>query len=149
MSKNRPNKVVRTDECEKAFRILKETWAKGLVLQRPDYDRSFLVQMDASDHGMGAVLSQMDEDGCDHPVAYYSRKFLRDIHISSAFVGEEIFCGDRSQELEMAAKDEGGNSQLTRSLNLQPYQFEVQYRPGKMNEQQCGQTLEVVSPKTQ
>ncbi len=26
--------------------------------------------------GVGAVLSQMDADGRDHPVVYYSRKFL-------------------------------------------------------------------------
>ena len=68
--------MVWTEECEKALRILKEALAKGPVLQSPDYDRSLLVQTDASDHGMGAVLSQMDEDGFDHPVAYYSRKFL-------------------------------------------------------------------------
>ena len=68
--------MVWTEECEKAFRILKEALAKGPVLRSPDHDRSFLVQTDASDHGMGAVLNQMDEDGCDHPVACYSRKFL-------------------------------------------------------------------------
>ena len=74
--KNRSVKVVWTEECEKAFRILKEALAKGPVLRSPYYDRSFLVQTDASDCGMGAVLSQMDKDGCDHLVAYYSRKFL-------------------------------------------------------------------------
>ena len=26
--------------------------------------------------GMGAVLSQLDESGADHPVAYFSRKLL-------------------------------------------------------------------------
>ena len=31
---------------------------------------------DASDRGVGAVLSQCDESGSDQPVAYFSRKLL-------------------------------------------------------------------------
>ena len=31
--------------------------------------------MDASDIGCGAVLLQEDEEGIDHPVCYFSRKF--------------------------------------------------------------------------
>ena len=42
----------------------------------PNFDRPFLLQTDASDRGMGGVLSQIDEDGEEHPVAYFSRKFL-------------------------------------------------------------------------
>ena len=38
--------------------------------------KEFLLQTDASDVGVGAVLSQLDEEGTDHPVAYYSRKLL-------------------------------------------------------------------------
>ena len=30
----------------------------------------------ASDRGVGAVLSQLDDQGRDRPVAYYSRKLL-------------------------------------------------------------------------
>ena len=34
------------------------------------------MQADASERGVGAVLSQLDEHGNDHPVAYYSHKLL-------------------------------------------------------------------------
>ena len=32
--------------------------------------------MNASERGVGVVLSQLDESGADHPVAYFSRKLL-------------------------------------------------------------------------
>ena len=57
--------VAWTEECEWSFRILKEALAKRPVLGRTDCDRSFLVETNASDRGMGAVLSQKDENWCD------------------------------------------------------------------------------------
>ena len=42
----------------------------------PDYSRPFILQTDASDHGIGAVLSQVDLKGEEHPIAYFSRKVL-------------------------------------------------------------------------
>ncbi len=35
----------------------------------------FKLEVDASAVGAGAVLLQEDEDGIDHPVCYFSRKF--------------------------------------------------------------------------
>ena len=36
----------------------------------------WFLQVDASDVGVGAVSSQLDEGNKDHPVAYFSRKLL-------------------------------------------------------------------------
>ena len=44
-------------------------------MRRPDYDRQFIVEMDASNLGMGAVLSQEFEDGILHPIAYWSNAY--------------------------------------------------------------------------
>ena len=63
-----------TDKCEKAFSGLKSALTTELVLKAPDISRPFIVQTDASDKGIGAVLSQTGEDGQEHPVAYASRK---------------------------------------------------------------------------
>ncbi len=71
-----PNQVVWTKECGRAFGRLKELLCSSPVLYNPDFDKPFLLQTDASDCGMGAVLSQRDDDGQDYPVAYHSRKFL-------------------------------------------------------------------------
>lgn len=35
-----------------------------------------ILQTDASQHGLGAVLSQIGEDGEEHPVTFVSRKLL-------------------------------------------------------------------------
>ncbi len=43
------------------------------VLRAPDFSGPFLLQTDASDTGLGAVLSQIQE-GEEHPVLYISRK---------------------------------------------------------------------------
>lgn len=43
-------------------------------LIHPNYDKSFIVQCDASLHGVGAVLSQCDESGCERPISFMSKK---------------------------------------------------------------------------
>ena len=37
--------------------------------------RPIVIETDASDYALGAVMSQECEDGCLHPVAFHSRKF--------------------------------------------------------------------------
>jgi len=58
-----------TNECEKAFYKLKQCLTTTLILKVPDMDRPFIVCIDASKDGLGAVLSQ---DG--RFIAYASRK---------------------------------------------------------------------------
>ena len=42
----------------------------------PNFSKELIVQSDASDRGLGAVLSQLDESGNNKPVAYTSHKLL-------------------------------------------------------------------------
>ena len=74
--KNAPNLVSWSPACDSAFTELKGRMCSSPVLRSPDFTKPFLVQTDAYERGVGAVLSQLDDDGNDYPVSYYSRKLL-------------------------------------------------------------------------
>ena len=52
---------------------LKDRLTTTPVLAYPDYSRPFILDTDASDFGIGAVLAQHDDDGRGHVVAFASR----------------------------------------------------------------------------
>lgn len=62
-----------TGEAEHAFEGLKRDLCARPVLVTPDFSRGVIVQMDASEVGIGGVLSQ-EVHGEEHPVMYISRK---------------------------------------------------------------------------
>ena len=72
--KDCPDQVAWTDECATSFQALKDGLCSGAILQPPYYNRLFCLQSDASSHGIGAVLTQKDDDLTKHPVAFFSRK---------------------------------------------------------------------------
>ena len=74
--KSAPTRVKWTTECANAFQQLKEMLCTAPILHSPDFSQPFLLQTDASERGVGAVLSQCDATGQDYPVAYFSRKLL-------------------------------------------------------------------------
>nr|CAH67280.1 OSIGBa0111L12.7 [Oryza sativa] len=54
-----------TAEVEQAFQLLKQSLVSAPVLALPDFQQPFTLETDASDLGIGAVLSQNQ-----HPIAY-------------------------------------------------------------------------------
>ena len=59
-------------EALEAFDCLKAACLKTPILAFLDFDKPFLLEMDASVKGLGAVLSQKEADGWYHPIAYAS-----------------------------------------------------------------------------
>ena len=55
-----------------AFQALKQACMNSPVLAFADYMKDFLLEMDASKEGLGAVVSQKQADGQFHLVAYGS-----------------------------------------------------------------------------
>ena len=150
--KKLPDKVQWTDTCAQAFGLLKKALTDSPVLVNPDFTKGFILQTDASNLGVGAVLSQLDEEGRDRPIAYYSRKLLpREQKYSTieqeclaiklgveAFkvylVGRPFTIQTDHRSLKWLNRLKEKNSRLTRwSLALQAYTFEVEHRAGTAN----------------
>ena len=65
-------------EADKGFRELKHRFTSAPILTLPDPRRQFVVEVDASNDGVGAVLSQRSEkDGKMHPCAFLSKRLSR------------------------------------------------------------------------
>ena len=66
-----------THECEQAFAELKSRLVKSPVLTYPDPAKRFILDTDASDLAMGAVLSQVNSHGEEVVIAYASKALTR------------------------------------------------------------------------
>ncbi|CAM4532654.1 unnamed protein product [Caretta caretta] len=64
-----------TDTAEGAFTDLRTALCCHPVLIAPDFEKEFILQTDASEVGLGAILSQMVGEE-EHPILYLSRKLL-------------------------------------------------------------------------
>ena len=64
-----------TNQCESAFKELKRRLTSQPVLAFPKLNKTFTVEVDASDYAAGGLLSQTGEDGLLHPIAYFSTAF--------------------------------------------------------------------------
>ena len=111
----------------------------------------FVLQIDASDRGVGAVLNQYSTDNQLHPVAYFSKKLLPQeerystvekeclavklgIEAFRYLMGRTFTVQTDHSALIWLDRLKDTNSRLTRwSLSLQQYKFTVTHRPGITN----------------
>ena len=61
------------EEHQKAFQQLKDALTSAPVLAFTDFSKPFILETDASQEGLGAILSQKQPDGTQRVVAYASR----------------------------------------------------------------------------
>ena len=145
---NAPSKVIWTSKCDNAFGKLKSLLCTEPILTSPDFTKAFCLQTDASDRGVGAVLSQQDDNGDDKPIAYFSRKLLpreekystveKELGIQAFKVyllGRPFHIQTDHSSLRWLDSLKDKNARLTRwSLLLQAYyDYTVSYRAGSTN----------------
>ncbi len=151
LNKGVANPILWTEDCEAAFKTLKEKMCSSPVLQSPDFTESFLVQVDASAKGLGMVLVQGTQ-GNEKPVVYLSRKLLpRETRYSAVekeclaikwaleslryyLLGREFSRETDHRALIWLHSMKDHNARVMRwYLSLQPFNFKVRHRPGRLN----------------
>jgi hypothetical protein len=64
-----------TAEAKQAFDELKSRFTTAPILAHFNPQKQVIIETNASDFALGAVLSQRDDEKRLHPVAFHSRKF--------------------------------------------------------------------------
>ena len=149
--KGSSTKVKWGESQERSFQTLKALLVKPPILQLPDFNRTFIIQTDASDTGIGCVLMQ-EYDGIPRPVSYASRNLASREQNFSVIEREALaivwgiskfdFYLYRQQfvvqtdhkPLVYVNKSKTLNKRIMRwAMLLQEYQFSVQSISGKNN----------------
>ena len=138
---------------QEAFEEVKKKLTSPPVLAFSDFEKSFVVETDASSVDVGAVLAQHKEDGKCHPVQYASRTMndaekkysacerealavilaLKKFRVYLLSTQKFILVTDH-QALQYAFRKKDIHGRLARWMDfLAEYEFKVQYRPGNKN----------------
>ena len=139
-----------TEQCEQAFNLLKTHLTSAPTLALPDWSQQFIIDTDASDTGIGAVLSQRQSDGTEHVIGYASRlltkcernycvtrkellavvSFLR--HFRQYLLGAAFTLRTDHGALTWLQQFKEPEGQLARWVEkLQEYNFTIIHRPGR------------------
>ena len=149
--KGQPNKVIWNQAQENAFDTLRNALTSFPILKLPNLHEHFILQTDASDKGIGAVLLQ-EETGMKMPVAYASRK-LKPSEVAYSTIekeclaivwavvkfqrylyGKEFILETDHQPLIYLSRAKVSNARLMRwALLLQPYRFRIVAIKGSEN----------------
>ena len=151
---------------DEAFNKLKQALTEAPILGYPDFEKPYIVETDASFHGLGAVLSQV-QDGQRVVIAYASRglrqhernmqnyssmklEFLalhwavavkfRDYLIGSKFV---VYT-DNNPLRYVQSTARLGAQQMRWQAELAIFDYTVEYRPGRENQNADGLSRKTV-----
>lgn len=137
--------------CQEAFDALKCKLTTAPILAYPDPTKPFILDTDASDQGIGAVLSQLHGDQ-ERVVAYASRSLSRSErnyattrkellavvafthHFRHFLLGQEFLLRTDHSSLQWLHNFKEPEGQVARWLEqLSSFQYYIQHRPGKQH----------------
>ncbi len=143
-----------TEECSQAFHKLRQALLDQVLLAHPNFNEPFLLSVDASCNGLGAVLSQVPSNGTTaRPIAFASKSLTYaqsryPAHRLEFYAMKWAICDKfhhwlRGQKFTVWTD----NNPLTYILSkakldacehrwvakLAPYQFDIKYIPGPKN----------------
>ena len=141
-----------TEECQDAFNTLKQKLISYPILVKADINQPFVLETDASQHHIAAVLMQYDSENNPRVIAYFSRK-LRPAEVRYSTTDREAMSvvlasrqfnhylwGSRftirtdHQPLVSVFKQKTKSPRMNRwILEMRDYQFDIQYKSGKNN----------------
>lgn len=140
------------DQAQKAFEELKRKLCSAPVLSSPNYDKPFIIQCDASKYGIGAVLSQENEEKVEVPIAYFSKKLsnaqqnysVTELECLAAILGLKKFRAyvegqdfkivTDHASLKWLLKQPNLTGKLARwAMKLQGFRFKIEHRRGADN----------------
>ncbi|KAG1072057.1 hypothetical protein G6F42_025954 [Rhizopus arrhizus] len=137
--------------------MLKKLLTTAPILSRPDFNEPFMLVTDASKLGLGAILTQLDKNGHEHPIIYASRglkstesnyaptklECLAVIWAIKMFrpylLGKKFTVITDHSALNGLLKTPNPTGIIARWITiLSEYEFEIKYRPGRINENNWG-----------
>ncbi|UYV74279.1 K02A2.6-like [Cordylochernes scorpioides] len=138
-----------SQDCENAFVTLKGGLCSSPVLVYPQPGMRFVLDTDASNSGIGAVLSQV-QDGEERVIEYYSKiltkpernycatrrellAIVRSVeHFHRYLYGQDFLVRTDHAALIWLLQMKNPEGQVARWLEkLQQYHFQIRHRPGK------------------
>ncbi|CAF4673584.1 unnamed protein product, partial [Rotaria socialis] len=138
--------------CTDAFEILKKRLTNAPIMNTPNFEQPFILELDACEYGVGAVLTQEYEEK-KYVIAYASRTLStaernygateREAlaivwatkHFRPYLEGNKIYVRSDCKALEWMRTAKDVTGRLARwAMKLSAYQIEeIKYRPGKLN----------------
>jgi RNase H-like domain found in reverse transcriptase/Reverse transcriptase (RNA-dependent DNA polymerase) len=141
------------EDQQRAFDVLRKHLTTSPILAYPDWNKDFLLFTDASNYGIGAILSQLNNEGREVVIAYASRHLNQAEmkysatekealavvfgvkHFKHYLTGNHFIIISDARPLVWLNSIKDPTGRLARwALELSNMKYTIKYRPGRVNQ---------------